>query len=95
MSDPNAHQRQQPFPQLDAPIGTAEIDGKSIPVVLDSAWYFLIIRLWQVVFGQTNITAPAFIAGLDDFPDDVAAAAGGVAITGLYRTGSIVKVRVA
>ena len=30
---------------------------------------------------------------LQDFADDTAAAAGGIAIGGLYRTGSIVKVR--
>lgn len=34
------------------------------------------------------------ISGLGDFADDTAAAAGGVPVTGLYRTGSVVKVRV-
>lgn len=34
-------------------------------------------------------------AGLQDFADDTAAAAGGVAVGALYRTGSVVKVRVA
>lgn len=34
-------------------------------------------------------------ATLADFADDAAAAAGGVPVTGLYRTGSAVKVRVA
>lgn len=33
-------------------------------------------------------------AALQDFADDTAAAAGGIAIGDLYRTGSIVKVRV-
>ncbi len=35
------------------------------------------------------------VSGLGDYADDAAAAAGGVPITGLYRTGSAVKVRVA
>ena len=33
-------------------------------------------------------------AALQDFADDTAAAAGGVAIGSLYRTGSTIKVRV-
>lgn len=35
------------------------------------------------------------ITGLSDYADDVAAAAGGVAVDGVYRTGSALKVRVA
>lgn len=35
------------------------------------------------------------ILNLSDYADDAAAAAGGVQISGLYRTGSILKVRVA
>lgn len=34
------------------------------------------------------------LTDLKDFADDVAAAVGGVPVRGLYRTGSIVKVRV-
>lgn len=37
----------------------------------------------------------AKLPGLGDYADDVAAAAGGVAVDGLYRTGSAIKVRVA
>jgi hypothetical protein len=35
------------------------------------------------------------ITGLSDFADDAAASAGGIAIGGAYRTGSIIKVRIA
>lgn len=38
--------------------------------------------------------ASADFAALQDFADDVAAAAGGIAIGSLYRTGSAIKVRV-
>jgi len=38
-------------------------------------------------------TSPS-ITGLGDYADDTAAAAGGVAVSGLYRTGSILKIRV-
>lgn len=41
------------------------------------------------VSGGTLATVP------DDYADDVAAAAGGVPIGGIYRTGSALKVRVA
>lgn len=36
-----------------------------------------------------------FAQGLQDFADDTAAGAGGIAVTQLYRTGSVVKIRVA
>lgn len=43
----------------------------------------------------TNKTlATPKVSGLGDYADDTAAAAGGVPVTGLYRTGSAVKVRV-
>ena len=35
-----------------------------------------------------------FSEGLPAYADDAAAAAGGVAINGLYRTGSVIKIRV-
>ena len=38
--------------------------------------------------------ALAGVQNLKDFADDAAAAAGGVSLNGLYRTGSAVKVRV-
>jgi hypothetical protein len=46
----------------------------------------------QIVNGlvRREVNYPA----LQDFADDTAAAAGGVEIGGLYRTGSTVKVRV-
>lgn len=48
---------------------------------------------------QNNITAPTSVtqqlSNLSDYADDAAAATGGVAVGEFYRTGSIVKVRVA
>lgn len=43
----------------------------------------------------TSLVGVARTAVLSDFADDAAASAGGVAIGGLYRTLSVVKVRVA
>src|SRR5690606_35060706 len=37
---------------------------------------------------------PQIPGGLQDFADDSAAASGGIDVGGLYRTGSIVKIRV-
>jgi hypothetical protein len=46
-----------------------------------------------IAFSQ--LTAPAQVpGGLSDYADDTAAAVGGIAINGLYRTGSVVKIRV-
>lgn len=36
----------------------------------------------------------ALLEGLQDFADDAAAAAGGIAVGAFYRSGSVVKVRV-
>lgn len=45
---------------------------------------------------NTNQNATSILgAGLTDYADDAAAATGGVAVGGLYRTSSAVKVRVA
>jgi hypothetical protein len=44
------------------------------------------------------VTLPATVAGLNgltDYADDAAAASGGLAVGRAYRTGSIIKVRVA
>ena len=43
---------------------------------------------------RTFMFASPSITGLADYADDTAAAAGGVAVSGLYRTGSILKIRV-
>jgi hypothetical protein len=48
----------------------------------------LVTKDWYDFFVNLNI------ANLKNFADDTAAAAGGIAINGLYRTGSIVKIRV-
>jgi hypothetical protein len=46
-----------------------------------------------------TLTTPAMsrpsISGLSDYADDAAAAAGGIAVGSTYRTGSIIKVRIA
>ena len=44
--------------------------------------------------GQIAGLAPIQANGLVNYADDTAAAAGGVAIGGLYRTASVVKIRV-
>lgn len=44
---------------------------------------------------NNSLIGVARTAILSDFADDAAAAAGGIAINGLYRTASAVKVRVA
>ena len=53
-------------------------------------------RLVKLAFERLNRDkfAAADFAALQDFADDTAAATGGVAIGSLYRTGSVVKVRV-
>ena len=43
---------------------------------------------------RTNGAIPS-VAVLGDYADDTAAAAGGVAVGGAYRTGSSIKVRIA
>lgn len=43
---------------------------------------------------ERRLTAATDYTTLGDYADDVAAAAGGVAVGSLYRTGSAVKVRV-
>lgn len=50
----------------------------------------------RLVAGAVNSLARAQVdfAALQDFADDTAAAAGGIAVGSLYRTGSVVKVRV-
>lgn len=44
--------------------------------------------------GLADVQRATDWAALQDFADDTAAAAGGVAVGSLYRTGSAVKVRV-
>ena len=48
----------------------------------------LTTKEWYDYLASLNIT------NLKDFANDGAAAAGGVALNGLYRTGSAVKIRV-
>jgi len=53
---------------------------------------------YQIALGSASATVAILIASLPNTPsyaDDIAAAAGGVLVGELYRTGSIVKVRVA
>lgn len=45
--------------------------------------------------GEAYLTGSVFVTTLSDYADDAAAAVGGVVVGELYRTGSIVKVRVA
>lgn len=52
---------------------------------------------WPRLVAQTVnalVRANVNFAGLSDYADDAAAAAGGVAVGSLYRTGSTIKVRV-
>jgi hypothetical protein len=52
-----------------------------------------ILKLMEVVtFDADN--NPIVLGGLQNFANDVAAAAGGIPLTGLYRNGSVVMVRV-
>lgn len=48
----------------------------------------------SIGFDQLTGT-PQIPGGLDEYADDAAAEVGGVAVNGLYRTGSVVKIRVA
>jgi hypothetical protein len=48
----------------------------------------------EETLSRKTLTSP-LIAGLLDYADDAAAAAGGVPVEGLYRTGSALKIRVA
>jgi hypothetical protein len=43
---------------------------------------------------RTFMFASPSITGLADYADDTAAAAGNVPVNGLYRTGSVIKIRV-
>ncbi len=45
--------------------------------------------------GLAGTVTHATVSALPDHVDDTAAATGGVAVGGMYRTGSIIKVRVA
>lgn len=47
-------------------------------------------RQWQ----QLNAAVVTIPLTLADYADDTAAAAGGIAVGSLYRTGSVIKVRV-
>jgi hypothetical protein len=47
------------------------------------------------VFGRLAILTLRFRSLPADFADDAAAAAGGVSVGDVYRTGSVLKVRVA
>lgn len=48
----------------------------------------------EIGFGQLT-GVPQIPGGLEEYADDAAAASGGIEVNGLYRTGSVVKVRVA
>lgn len=50
--------------------------------------------VYQEGEGETNFFAGPMILNLGDFADDTAAAVGLVPLNGLYRTGSLVKIRV-
>ena len=52
------------------------------------------IKNYTVAALETFMFTSPSITGLGDYADDTAAAAGGVAVSGLYRTGSILKIRV-
>lgn len=41
-----------------------------------------------------NLSSPLKISGLSEAADDTAAASAGIAVNGLYRTGSVLKIRV-
>lgn len=56
--------------------------------LLDTNWYDYLASLRLAAQGGDGSTV------LRDFANDAAAAAGGVVVNGLYRTGSIVKIRV-
>ena len=43
------HQNFQPFPKLESAFATVEVGGQVLPVQLSYSWYFLLIRLWQIV----------------------------------------------
>lgn len=43
------HQEYQPFPKLESAFATVDVDGVRLPVELSYSWYFLLIRLWQIV----------------------------------------------
>jgi hypothetical protein len=47
------------------------------------------------VYRDVSLSGTTSISGLSNYADDAAAAAGGVAIGGAYRTGSAIKVRIA
>jgi hypothetical protein len=74
---------------------------KSIEQEFDH-WFANVYRdatLTNPTMTGATLTSPAMstpsITGLSDFADDAAASAGGIAIGGAYRTGSIIKVRIA
>jgi hypothetical protein len=74
---------------------------KSIEAEFDH-WFdnvYLNATLTNPTMTGASLTSPAMstpsITGLSDFADDAAASAGGIAIGGAYRTGSIIKVRIA
>lgn len=48
----------------------------------------------SIAFSQLSGT-PAIPGGLSEYADDAAAEVGGIAVDGLYRTGSVIKIRVA
>ena len=52
------------------------------------------VNTMQTVLTLSDIGRVTFPKGLLDFADDVAAAGGGILVNQLYRTGSIVKIRV-
>lgn len=67
-----------PLPEVDVPM----FDGSGF---MSPVWRIFFVRLLAFVDDRTL---------LDDFADDVAAAAGGIQIGELYRTASAVKQRV-
>lgn len=54
----------------------------------------LATRSGEETLNNKTLASP-LLDGIGDYADDTAAAAGGVAVGGIYRTGSVLKVRVA
>lgn len=75
--------------------------GRDVPIAgpggkMPSAWDVWIVKIVALLVDIiVSINDPAPFAGAADYPNDAAAAAGGVPIGGVYRTGSAIKVRVA
>ncbi len=66
--------------------------GGESRVVMPLAGTLATVQNKETLLNKT-LNAPS-IAGLGDYADDAAASAGGIPVTGIYRTGSTLKVRV-